>query len=248
MATQGAQLGELLGLKTYAARASALHAWGAERGDSLVSSDEFAALKGGGTFEALAALLAAKGAGVDSTWACEHPSARVRHVLLKDKLISLESAERLLLSPDTSADMRSRLIESGLVPVTKDTLRAAAELDGAVRGSESAEWSLLQRGVTSGDISAPRFYEMVTSIAKRRSMRGSEAQLSLNAKTASRHAKAIIWVLERARETEEPLPFRWNESWLTIVAVQDPCAPVLRGMCTRAPHSTACAAAARVSH
>ena len=79
-------------------------------------------------------------------------------------MLTPQEAEGLLLSTDTSREMRGSLILSGLVPVNEKTLAAAAALDAEVRGKVNAEWTLLTRGPAS---ESHLFGERVAAITAR---------------------------------------------------------------------------------
>ena len=212
-----ATLAGLLQIKSYAARAKQLHAFGAAQGKSLETSPEYLTLcASDNSFHAIAALQLAKGAGLSCAWAVDHPSALIRHtVVARDKMLTPQEAEGLLLSTDTSREMRGSLILSGLVPVNEKTLAAAAALDAEVRGKVNAEWTLLTRGPAS---ESHLFGERVAAITAR----GKVKHLKLTAKTAELHTQGIIEVLRKCREQEHAPPFAWDEVWVKVLAVADP--------------------------
>ena len=95
------ELADCLTIHAYATRAKSLWRWGQRRGEAVAGSPEYLALTQGDTFAALAALTIAKGAGLSCQWAVSHPSALIRHQVVRDKLISHDEATHLLNSPDT---------------------------------------------------------------------------------------------------------------------------------------------------
>jgi hypothetical protein len=207
-------LEQILTTKAYGPRAKALHAYGAAHG---ASPAEVVALRGSSSFGALAAVTVAKGAGEDAAWAVEHPASVVRRTAIRERVLPPETAERLLLSPDTSRESRELLIAQGLVPANEATLAAAITLDKETGGSVSAAWRLLTRGPVT---SAHFFRDNVGAVASASSR--SSAQLRVTPKTASRHAREILAVLVKAKEVGERPPFEWDATWLTLVAVEDP--------------------------
>ena len=102
------------------------------------------------------------------------------------------------------------------MPANKATLAAAVALDAEERGKDTAEWTLLQRGVTTD---ANFFLDHVRpSVAKL----GGGVTAKLTAKTTRKHSAAILSVLSLARSRDEPLPFLWDATWLTLLAQHDP--------------------------
>ena len=212
----------LLQIKHFGERTKALIEWGQSHPD-LARQQIASCSPATPTFEALGALMIAKGAKMigGADWAVEHPSTLVREEAVRCGVLTVDRARALFLSDDSSRELRRLLVESDCLPADDETLKAVNKLSSEVEGNGGTlAWKFLQRCAT------PAFFRAnaLSTCPKRGSL--TEA-------TANKFASELIALIKESAQAGKAVPFVWHvgkklssattaHPWLLRVARHEP--------------------------